>query len=198
MKLLEVFVSGGVLMLPIGLCSVVAFGIIVERMHALSRSRVLPKGVLRKALDAVASQGHAELGKSELARVLDCGLAVAAKGPAQMREILEEALEAATLRLDHSLNWLASIAAVSPLLGLLGTVLGMIDVFAELMASQGADITPLASGISEALITTATGLGVAIPCVLFVAHFDRRVVRLGSEIETAARALIRQREAAGR
>lgn len=184
-------------MWPIGLCSVVALGIIIERSCSLSRSQVLPAGVLQAAQDAPISDARAALGKSELARVLAQVLEAAPEGEAAMRDRIAEALDAATLRLERSLNWLASIASVTPLLGLLGTVLGMIDVFAQLMVRQGSDPTPLAGGISEALITTAAGLSVAIPCLLFVGHFDRRVVRLSHDIESAARALLRQRRAAG-
>ncbi|MCY4041116.1 MAG: MotA/TolQ/ExbB proton channel family protein [Gammaproteobacteria bacterium] len=195
--MLELVTSGGVLMWPIGLCSVVALGIIIERSCSLSRSQVLPAGVLQAAQDAPISDARAALGKSELARVLAQVLEAAPEGEAAMRERIAEALDAATLRLERSLNWLASIASVTPLLGLLGTVLGMIDVFAQLMVRQGSDPTPLAGGISEALITTAAGLSVAIPCLLCVGHFDRRVVRLSHDIESAARALLRQRRAAG-
>ncbi len=183
-------------MWPIGLCSVAALGIVIERACSLSRSRVLPKGVVLAAQDALGGDAQVDLGRSELARVLIEVLEAAPQGEDAMRERMGEALDAATLRLEHSLNWLASIAAVAPLLGLLGTVLGMIDVFAALMHSQGADPTPLAGGISEALITTAAGLSVAIPSLLCVAHFDRRVLRLSVEIESAARALVRRRAAA--
>ncbi len=183
-------------MWPIGLCSVAALGIIIERAYSLSHSQVLPNGVALAAQNALAGDAQAELGSSELARVLAQVLEATAQGEAAMRECMGEALDAATLRLERSLNWLASIAAVAPLLGLLGTVLGMIDVFAQLMQSQGADLTPLAGGISEALITTAAGLSVAIPSLLCVGHFDRRVLRLSVDIESAARALVRQRQAA--
>ena len=188
----ETVMSGGPLMVPIGLCSVAALAIIIERSFSLSRSRVLPAGILASALATLNGEARAPLGKSELARVLECGLEAAGDGADTLREHVEEALDSATLRLEHSLNWLASIAAVSPLLGLLGTVLGMIEVFAELMARRGTEVASLAGGISEALITTAAGLSVAIPSVLFVGHFDRRVIRLGAELESAARQLVRR------
>lgn len=110
-----------------------------------------------------------------------------------MREMLDEAIEAAILRLERLLTWLGSIAAISPLLGLLGTVLGMIEVFAELMNASGAEVPSLAGGISEALVTTAAGLSVAIPALLFNNHFERRVARFTTEMEAAARELVRQK-----
>ena len=206
MNLLETLISGGPLIWPIGLCSVVALGIVIERFWSLSRARVLPETTLQAALNHLAGntgstgntgKENAPLGESELAQVLQPGLEAAGQGPDAMRERIEEALEVATLRLERWLNWLASIASVTPLLGLLGTVLGMIEVFAALMQSQTPDLTPLAGGISEALISTAAGLGVAIPSLLFVAHFDRRVLALRMELESAARALLRQREVLG-
>lgn len=181
-------------MLPIAICSVAALGIIMERLYSLSTSRVVPTDVLQRARQALRIRQAADLGKSELAKVLSTGLAQSGQGTAVAREVLEEAVEQARFRLQHALTWLGSIAAVSPLLGLLGTVLGMIDVFGELMNASGQQVPALAGGISEALVTTAAGLGVAIPALLFVGHFDRRVERLVSEIETCARALVREME----
>ena len=195
--MLEYLVSGGPLMVPIALCSVIAIGIIVERSFSLSPTRVVPEGVLQRATDALRTGTQAELGKSELACVLARGLEEAGAGSAVMREVLEEAVEQASFRLQYSLTWLGSIAAISPLLGLLGTVLGMIDIFAELMSASGQQVAALAGGISEALVTTATGLSVAIPSLLFVGHFDRRVERLMTEIDTASKALVRHSEALG-
>lgn len=190
----EYLIAGGPLMLPIGLCSVAALGIIMERLYSLSNSRVVPTDVLRRALQALRIRQPADLGKSELAKVLSAGLAQAGEEAADTREVLEEAVEQARFRLQHALTWLASIASVSPLLGLLGTVLGMIEVFSELMNASGQQVPALAGGISEALVTTAAGLGVAIPALLFVGHFERRVERLVAEIESAARVLLREME----
>lgn len=190
----EYLIVGGPLMLPIGLCSVAALGIIMERLYSLSNSRVVPTDVLRRALQALRIRQPADLGKSELAKVLSAALAQAGEEAADTREVPEEAVEQARFRLQHALTWLASIASVSPLLGLLGTVLGMIEVFSELMNASGQQVPALAGGISEALVTTAAGLGVAIPALLFVGHFERRVERLVAEIESAARVLLREME----
>ena len=190
----EYLIVGGPLMLPIGLCSVAALGIIMERLYSLSNSRVVPTDVLRRALQALRIRQPADLGKSELAKVLSAALAQVGEEAADTREVLEEAAEQARFRLQHALTWLASIASVSPLLGLLGTVLGMIEVFSELMNASGQQVPALAGGISEALVTTAAGLGVAIPALLFVGHFERRVERLVAEIESAARVLLREME----
>lgn len=193
--LLEFLISGGLLMVPIGLCSVAALAIIIERSVSLARARVLPAAVLPEAIAALKSERQASLGASELARVLTSGLDASEKGAAGMREVLDEAIEAAVLRLEHTLTWLGSIAAISPLLGLLGTVVGMIEVFAELMNASGAEVSSLAGGISQALITTAAGLSVAIPSLLFHNHFERQIVRITTEMESAARELVRRKEA---
>lgn len=181
-------------MLPIGLCSVAALAIIIERCLSLSHARVLPAEVLPEAIQALKSGMTAGLGQSDLAYVLARGLEASTESTAAMREVLDEAIEAAVLRLERFLTWLGSIAAISPLLGLLGTVLGMIEVFAELMDASGAQVPSLAGGISEALVTTAAGLSVAIPSLLFNNHFERRVARFTTEMEAAARELIRQKE----
>lgn len=195
--MLEYLVSGGPLMVPIALCSLVALGIIFERIYSLSPTRVVPADVLQRATNALRTGTQEDLGKSELAGVLSRGLEEAGAGSAVMREVLEEAVEQTSFRLQYSLTWLGSIAAISPLLGLLGTVLGMIDIFAELMSASGQQVPALAGGISEALVTTAAGLSVAIPSLLFVGHFDRRVERLMTEIDMASKALVRQSEALG-
>ncbi len=181
-------------MLPIGLCSVAALAIIIERCIRLSRARVLPAEVLPEAIKVLKTGAAAGLGKSDLARVLASGLEASTKSTSEMREVLDEAIEAAELRLERFLTWLGSIAAISPLLGLLGTVLGMIEVFSELMDASGAEVPSLAGGISEALVTTAAGLSVAIPSLLFNNHFERRVAWFTTEMEAAARALVRQKD----
>ncbi len=191
--MLELLISGGLLMVPIGVCSVGALAIIIERSISLSASRVMPIGVLSRAIRTLDAGSSVDLGTSELARVLSAGLKAVAQGRSteQVREVLAEAMEASMLRLEHSLAWLASIAAISPLLGLLGTVLGMIEVFAELMSASGTEVSSLAGGISEALVTTAAGLTVAIPSLLFSNHFERCVSRFASEMQSAARELVR-------
>lgn len=185
-------------MLPIGLCSVAALAIILERCVGLSRARVLPAEALPAAIHALKSGTATELGKSDLAHVLLSGLEAAARGAVDMREVLDSELESAVLRLERFLTWLGSIAAICPLLGLLGTVLGMIEVFSELMDASGAEIPSLAGGISEALVTTAAGLSVAIPALLFHNHFERRVAQFATEMEAAARELVRQKESLAR
>ncbi len=196
--LLQFLISGGPLMVPIGLCSVAALAIIIERSVSLARTRVLPAEVLPGAIAALNSESQASLGASELARVLMSGLDASEKGAGEMSDVLNEAIEMAVLRLEHTLTWLGSIAAISPLLGLLGTVLGMIEVFAELMNASGAEVSSLAGGISQALVTTAAGLSVAIPSLLFHNHFERRIARITAEMESAARELVRMKEAVDR
>ena len=197
-EFLQFLISGGPLMLPIGLCSVAALAIIIDRCIYLSRARVLPAEALPEAIQVLKTGVAASLGNSDLAHVLASGLEASTNSTTEMREVLDEAIEAAVLRLERFLTWLGSIAAISPLLGLLGTVLGMIEVFSELMDASGAEVPSLAGGISEALVTTAAGLSVAIPSLLFNNHFERRVARFTTEMEAAARELVRQKETLAR
>ena len=103
-----------------------------------------------------------------------------------MREAMEDAAGAVVHDLERYLTTLGTIASISPLLGLLGTVIGMIRVFAALMRDQAADVTVLAGGISEALVTTAAGLTVAIPALMFHRYLLRKVDDLTVEMEHQA------------
>ena len=155
--MLEYLVPGRTLMVPIALCSLVALGIIFERIYSLSPTRVVPADVLQRATNALRTGTQEDLGKSELAACSREVLKEAGAGSAVMREYWKKRLSKRSFRLQYSLTWLGSIAAISPLLGLLGTVLGMIDIFAELMSASGQQVPALAGGISEALVTTAAG-----------------------------------------
>ena len=122
---------------------------------------------------------------SPLGRILAAGLSNAYHGREVMKESIEEAASHVVHDLERYLNTLGTIAAIAPLLGLLGTVVGMIKVFAEIMAQGTGNASVLAGGISEALITTAAGLTVAIPALAmhryFVGKIDAIVVELEQE-----------------
>lgn len=178
----EIVVAGGWLMIPIVLCSVIAVAIIIERFVALRPRNVLPAGVLSRVRQWAAqreldSQHIEQLKRSSaLGRVLSAALVNRHRG----REIIKEAVEDTGRHVAHELerflNTLGTIAGITPLLGLLGTVIGMIKVFSAIMIHGVGDPTQLAGGISEALITTAAGLTVAIPSFFFYRHF-RGLVR---------------------
>jgi biopolymer transport protein ExbB len=178
----EVIKSGGWMMLPIILCSIGAMGIIAERLWSLQRKKIVPSELVPQVwnlfregkLDKAAL--HRLKTSSPLGYILAAGLANSEHGREVMKECIEEAGRQVVHNLERFLNTLGTIAAVSPLLGLLGTVFGMIEIFSVLMQrGAGGDPSVLAGGISVALITTAAGLVVAIPSLIFHRHFERLV-----------------------
>lgn len=186
--MLEIVQSGGWLMVPIGLASVLALAICLERAWSLRRSRVAP-APLCAALAAAPNLGEAlppGHRASELAAILKAGVDAAARGREQMKEAMAIAAASVTHGLERYLTTLGIVAAITPLLGLLGTVVGMIRVFRELMASGPGQAAALAGGIAEALVTTAAGLGVAIPALICHRYLLRRVDELVVTLEGQA------------
>jgi biopolymer transport protein ExbB len=187
--MLEIVQAGGWLMLPIIAGSVIAVAIILERLWTLQQRRVVPANVTAEVWDLVQSgqldQQHVQRlqESSPLGQVLATGLNYR-NAP---REVLKEAIEDVGRHVVHDLerylNTLGTIAAISPLLGLLGTVSGMIRAFTAITTQGVGDPTVLAGGISEALITTAAGLGVAIPALIAHRYLRGRVDSLVVNIE---------------
>jgi biopolymer transport protein ExbB len=171
-------------MVPIVLGSVVAAAISVERLWTLQRSRITPKNLLEQVWatlrnDAMDAQKMRELrASSPLGQVLAAGVANAKRGREVMKEAMEEAAAQVSHDLERYLTSLGVIASISPLIGLLGTVVGMIKVFTALMLEGAGNANVLAGGISQALITTAAGLSVAIPALMFHRFLLRRVDEL--------------------
>ncbi|MCZ6619703.1 MAG: MotA/TolQ/ExbB proton channel family protein [Gammaproteobacteria bacterium] len=194
--MLEIVQSGGWLMVPILLCSIVAAAISVERLWTLQRSRITPKNLLAQVwgaikTDGVDSQRLRELrNASPLGQVFAAGISNAKRGRDVMKESMEEAAGQVSHGLERYLTSLGIIASVSPLLGLLGTVVGMIKVFTALMLEGAGNANVLAGGISQALITTAAGLSVAIPALIFHRFFMRRVDELVINMEQEASKLV--------
>ncbi|QKK04038.1 MAG: MotA/TolQ/ExbB proton channel family protein [Pseudomonadota bacterium] len=180
--MLEIVIAGGWLMLPIVLCSIIAVAIIVERFIALRRRRVLPNGVLGRVRQWAAQRELDAQHIQQLQRSSALGrvLAAALVNRQRDREVIKDAVEDTGRHVVHELerflNTLGTIAGITPLLGLLGTVIGMIKVFSAIMIHGVGDPNQLAGGISEALITTAAGLTVAIPSFFFYRYF-RGLVR---------------------
>ena len=190
--MLEIVQSGGWLMVPIGLASVMALAICLERAWSLRRSRVAP-APLCAALAAAPNLGEAlppGHRASELAAILQAGVDAAARGREQMKEAMAIAAASVTHGLERYLTTLGIVAAITPLLGLLGTVVGMIRVFRELVASGPGQAAALAGGIAEALVTTAAGLGVAIPALICHRYLLRRVDELVVTLEGQASRLL--------
>ena len=182
--------AGGWLMVPLVLASVIALAICIERAWVLRRARIVPPHLLAEVAGAVGADDPARAKSlctaSALGRILLAGFDSAARGRDGMREAMEDAAGAVVHDLERYLTALGTIAAVSPLLGLLGTVIGMIRVFAALMGDQAAEVAVLAGGISEALVTTAAGLTVAIPALMFHRYLLRKVDDLTVEMEHQA------------
>ncbi len=178
-------------MIPILLCSIVAFAIIAERFWSLQRKRVIPPNLVADVWASFKDKSFDQealtrLKKgSALGRVLAAGLVNLQHDREIMKESIEETGRHVVHELERFLNTLGTIASISPLLGLLGTVIGMIKVFSTITTAGVGDASLLAGGISEALITTAAGLTVAIPSLMFYRYFrgvvDEYVVRMEEE-----------------
>lgn len=187
--MLELVTAGGWLMLVIIACSVAAIAICIERFFTLNRRRIAPPHLLATVwkqlkageLDAKALRTLRD--SSPLGRILAAGLGNAHHGRDVMKESIEEAAGHVVHDLERYLNTLGTIAAIAPLLGLLGTVVGMIKVFAEIMTQGTGNASALAGGISEALITTAAGLCVAIPALTLHRYFVGRIDSIVVELE---------------
>jgi biopolymer transport protein ExbB len=193
---LEIVQAGGWLMVPILLCSIIAAAISVERLWTLQRGRITPSNLLAQVWSALRNQEMdpqklRELrASSPLGQVLAAGIANARRSRDVMKEAMEEAAAQVTHDLERYLTSLGVIASISPLLGLLGTVVGMIKVFTALMLEGAGNPGVLAGGISQALITTAAGLSVAIPSIMFHRFFQRRVDELVVTMEQEAGKLV--------
>lgn len=176
-------------MLPIILCSIVAIAIIIERFWTLNPNRITPRNLLADIWTKIkqnqldAEELRALRMSSPLGQILAAGLVNSRAGREVMTESIEQAASHVIHDLERYLNTLGTIAAITPLLGLLGTVVGMIRVFSEIMAQGPGNASALAGGISEALITTAAGLSVAIPSLIFYRMFLRRVESLVVDLE---------------
>lgn len=179
--MLEILRAGGWLMAPIVLCSILSLTIIAERFWTLRRSKVVPDGLGEKVEEWAArhelDRRHLEQLRSGsvLGRVLAAGLVNRHRSRHLLKEAIEDTGRHVVHELERFLNTLGTIAGISPLLGLLGTVIGMIKVFSSIMVHGVGDANQLAGGISEALITTAAGLTVAIPSFFFYRYFKGRV-----------------------
>jgi biopolymer transport protein ExbB len=188
----ELVIAGGWLMLPIILCSVVAMAIIIERLWTLRQSRVVPENLVSQVWK-LHSEGQmtpdnitALKASSPLGSILSSGLINREHSREIMKEAIEEVGRQVVHELERYLNTLGTIASITPLLGLLGTVIGMIKVFSTIVSAGVGNPGILAEGISEALITTAAGLSVAIPALMFTRYFSGKVERLVIVMEEEA------------
>lgn len=196
-ELVDVFNRGGPLMWPILLASVIALAVAIERALVLRRSRVIPEATVRQVLQLVSEGKIAESREvcrhdgGSYARIARAGLEWWGHGPEAVREAIEDAGRREAPRLMRALGVVGTVASISPLLGLLGTVVGMIQVFATISVTGPGQGQGLSAGISEALLTTAFGLSVAIPALIIYNMLTSRAERLILDIEGACHDMLR-------
>lgn len=177
----EIIKAGGWMMMPIIASGVISLAICMERIWSLRESIIMPPNLLgaiwasikNKQLDAAKIREFKE--GSPLGAILMAGVMNAKYGREIMRESIEETANHVIHELERFLNLLGTIAAAAPLLGLLGTVVGMIHMFTQMMASGHNTAEMFSGGVSTALVTTASGLVVAIPSLFFHRYFTRRI-----------------------
>lgn len=194
--MLEIIKAGGWVMFPIIVCSVVAAAITLERLWTLQERRVLPRQLTREVWEWVSSNklNHEHLqtlhDSSPLGEILSVGLTNRHRSREIMKERIEDTGRHVVHELERYLNTLGTVAAISPLLGLLGTVVGMVNVFEAITSEGVGNPAVLAGGISEALITTAAGLVVAIPALIAYRYLRGRVEELVIRMEKEAIAFV--------
>ena len=194
--MLNLLAAGGWVMPLIVLCSVLALAISIERSVALNPVRIAPPHLLAnvwkqlKAGELDAQRLKALRLGSPLGAILAAGLANRSQGRDVMKESIQEAAGHVVHDLERYLNTLGTVAAVAPLLGLLGTVVGMIRVFTEITVQGTGNANALAGGISESLITTAAGLVVAIPALVMHRHYTARIESIVVDLEREAIKLV--------
>lgn len=172
--MLQQMLAGGSLVMVLLGCSILALTIVLERLWALRPQAVTPRGLVDRVLARQITLNELRDG-SPLGRVLVAGLMRRRHGVVAMREAMQSAGAQEVHQLERFLNALGTVATIAPLLGLLGTVVGMIEVFQQLNLGGAGQPQQLAGGIAKALVTTAAGLAVAIPSVIMHRFLLRRV-----------------------
>lgn len=190
--MIEYLVAGGPVMIPIGICSVIALAMFLERLWVLRRDKVVPRGLYVQVRELVR-QGRFDdaltacrTRDTALARVLETALAERGHPRAHIKERLEEVGRREAAEMERGIPVLGTIASIAPLLGLLGTVGGMIITFQVIQDQGMGNVGNLAGGISQALITTFAGLTVGIPAVVANRYLLGRVDRMLISLEEAS------------
>jgi len=197
MGLIQIFEAGGLIMWPLAICSLVALAIIIERLINLRFSRVLNPAIVER-VTALTEGGRIDRAV-EVCRqnpgiytnIVLAGLELAHRGEALAKEAVEDAGRHETARLNRYLGTLGTVAGISPLLGLLGTVTGMIEVFDTIARAGAGQAAQLSSGISQALITTATGLLIAIPALVAHNFFQEKAAAIVADLEQESLRVLR-------
>ena len=192
----ELIKAGGWVMVPIITLAVIATAIVVERFWSLRRKEVLPPGLGEEVREWARGRqldpSHIEVLRrnSPLGEILAAALDVRYRPRELIKERVEDVARHVMHQLERFMNTLGSIASVSQLLGLLGTVFGMIQMFLKILTTGVGDVNALAGGIGQALISTAGGLCVAIPAVMFHRYFRGRIAEYVVDMEKQAIALL--------
>ncbi|MCO8070092.1 MotA/TolQ/ExbB proton channel family protein [Acinetobacter lwoffii] len=187
----ELVKAGGWLMLPLVLCSIFMLAISIERLIRLKRKAVLPSTLLMSPVQNASQvmqkmNQSAALKQSTLGRVFTAGYASKQQGEQYARAQMEVVASQEIGYLEKNINFLGTLSAVAPLLGLLGTVLGIIESFLMIDVGTGSDPVLMMPGISKALITTAAGMLIAIPALFAHRYFQRLVQEYVAELEQQA------------
>jgi biopolymer transport protein ExbB len=194
--MVEIVKSGGYLMAPIIICAIIAMGIILERFWTLRQKRVIPEDLTSQVWGWVKQdkldqkQIQTLYQGSALGQILAAGLINRNRERTVLKDAIEDTGRHVVHELERYLEMLGTVAAVTPLLGLLGTVIGMVKVFTAITTHGVGNPTVLAGGIAEALITTAAGLTVAIPALIGYRYYRTRVDKLVVDMEKEAIKLV--------
>ena len=193
MSLFEMMVSGGLIMIPIALCSLLAIYVIAERWRFLNNSRMDSEQFLRTIQDMLengevrAAERYCEDVGKPLSRILESGIKRLGRPLLDIEDAIKNTGKKETYKLEERMDWLATVAGVAPMLGFLGTVTGMIQAFQQIQSYQG-NVNPsvLAGGIWEALLTTAFGLLVGIVAYGFYNYLLKKINRMVFDLENAS------------
>ncbi len=194
--LVTLFIKGGNFMWALLITSIVGVAVIIERLITLTRARTDTRRLMKRVLDALHSKGveaaaqECERTRGPIASILHAGLKRADMGAEAVERSITAAGTVETSFLERGLVWLSTVATIAPLLGFLGTVSGMIRAFNAIAEAEQVNAKLVASGISEALITTATGLIIAIPMQAFHNYFVSQIDRFIIEMEESSADLV--------
>jgi biopolymer transport protein ExbB len=185
----NILISGGWFIWPLLVCSILLISIVIERLWFLQRRLVAPQGLQRQIQNLIHKNAFHTEHQEEISATSQLGelLIYCYQYKSKNREFVETKAEEKAaeinLTLEKNLSMLSTIASISPLLGLLGTVVGMITVFGNIDVNGTANSDLLAAGISEALITTAFGLIIAVPAIVFYRYFEQKTLNLMSILQ---------------
>jgi biopolymer transport protein ExbB len=192
------FVKGGFIMIPIGILSVLGLAVILEKIITLRQSRVINPEIvntidqIQSPADIPMAMRTCERYNSPFANIIRAGLTEANEPLPVVRQEMEDTGRREVKRLERFMALLETVAAASPLLGLLGTVVGMIEVFAVISVEGVGQTGKLAGGIAQALITTAAGLSIGIPALVLYNFFDSRIEGFVVKIDTHSHLLLKR------